>query len=109
MKRAIRLLIFIPLLLLLALFAGSNQEPATLLLWPTDFSLTMPLSLAILCAAGIAFLCGGLMVWIGAFQQRRQLRRAEDAVRLLEEQVKSLQARLAIPTAPNRALPPPAA
>jgi lipopolysaccharide assembly protein A len=109
MKRAIRLLLTILPLLLLALFAGSNRELVTLSLWPTDFSMTLPLSLAVLGAAGLAFPCGGLLVWIGTIRQRRQLRRTEEAVRLLEDQIRALNARLAPPTSPNQALPPPAA
>jgi lipopolysaccharide assembly protein A len=63
-------------------------------LWPTDFSLELPLSLAILAAMAIAFLVGGLLVWFSALAQRRRARRAELEVRLLEAEVQSLKARL---------------
>ena len=102
MKRVLYLVAFAPPLLLLALFAGSNRAMVALKLWPTDFSLELPLALAILAAAAIAFLGGGLVVWVGSFRLRRQLRRTEEAVRLLEEQLRGLRAQ-------NRALPPPAA
>lgn len=108
MSRMLRLLLTVPPLLLLALFAGSNRDPVTLTLWPTDFSVTLPLSLAVLGAAGLAFACGGLAVWISGVRQRRQLRQAETAVRLLEDQVRALNVRLMPPAAPNQALPPPA-
>lgn len=103
MGRLLRLLIGLPPLLLLALFAGSNRQPATLKLWPTDFSLEMPLALAVLGFAGVAFLFGGLLVWIGTFRLHRQLRRSEQSVRALEAQVKALKAM------PKPALLPPAA
>ena len=107
MKRAIRLLITLPPLLLLVLFALSNRQPARLSLWPTDFSLELPLSLAILCTAALAFLCGGLLVWITAIGQRRRARHAEETVRLLEAQVQELKVRLASPiSAPHTLLPP---
>ena len=40
-----RLLIGLPLLLLLVLFALSNTAPVRLGLWPTDYALQLPLSL----------------------------------------------------------------
>src|SRR5579872_1641133 len=91
---AMRLLIGIPLLLVMVLFALSNRAPVTLVLWPTDFSLEVPLSLAILAGMAIAFLVGGLLVWFSALAQRRRARRAEQEVRLLEAEVQSLKARL---------------
>jgi uncharacterized integral membrane protein len=100
MKRILRLISIPPLLLLLALFAGSNRQAATLKLWPTDFSLELPLALAVLGTAGLAFLCGGLLVWFGTFRLHRQLRRSEEAVRLLEDRIRALGAQ-------NQALPPP--
>ncbi len=105
MKRLLRLLLIAPPLLLLALFAGSNRDDATLKLWPTDFSLTMPLALVVLGSAGLAFLCGGLLVWVGTFRLHRQLRRSEETARLLEEQVRALRAQVD----QRQALPPPAA
>jgi lipopolysaccharide assembly protein A len=89
-----RLLIGIPLLLVMVLFALSNRAPVTLVLWPTDFSLELPLSLAILSAMAIAFLVGGVLVWFSVLAQRRRARRAEQEVRLLEAEVQSLKARL---------------
>jgi uncharacterized integral membrane protein len=89
-----RLLIALPLLLLLVLFALSNTTPARLRFWPTDYTLELPLSLAILGGMAIAFLLGGVLVWLSGLAQRRRTRRAEHAVRLLEAQVQELKARL---------------
>lgn len=99
-----RLLITIPILLLLVLFALSNTATVQLGFWPTDLSVRAPLSLAILGGMAIAFLLGGLMVWFAELGQRRRARRAEQTVRLLEQQVQELKSRL-----PEPALPPPAA
>jgi len=93
-----RLLIGLPLLILLVLFALSNTTPVRLGLWPSDYTLQLPLSLTVLGAMAIAFLLGGAMVWVSELAQRRRARRAEHAVRLLEEQVQELRARL--PQAP---------
>jgi uncharacterized integral membrane protein len=83
-----------PLLLLLVLFALSNRGAVRLGLWPTDFGLELPLSLAILAAMAIAFFAGGTIVWFSALAERRRARHAEHAARLLEAQVQELKARL---------------
>ncbi len=97
-----RLLIAVPLLLFLVLFALSNTAPVRLALWPTDFALELPLSLAMIASAGIALLIGGVVVWLNELGQRHRARQAEQAVRLLEAQVRELKARLPVP-----AMPPP--
>jgi uncharacterized integral membrane protein len=89
-----RLLIALPLLLLLVLFALSNTAPVHLQLWPTDYALEMPLSLAVLGATALAFIAGGTTVWVSELAQRRRARRAEHTARLLEAQVQELKARL---------------
>jgi len=89
-----RLLIALPLLLLLVLFALSNRQPVSLYVWPTDYAATLPLSLAVLAAMAIAFLAGGFLVWVSELVQRRRARRAEHTIRLLEAQVQELKARL---------------
>jgi lipopolysaccharide assembly protein A len=93
-----RLLIALPFLLVLVVFALSNTVPVNLRLWPTDYALELPLSLAVLAAMAIAFLLGGAVVWLSELAQRRRARRAEHAVRLLEAQLEALKARL--PQAP---------
>jgi uncharacterized integral membrane protein len=91
-----RLLIAAPFLIVLVLFALSNPEPVNLTLWPTDFALQMPLSLAILAAMAIAFLLGGMVVWFNELGQRRRARRAEERVRILEAETQELRARLPV-------------
>jgi lipopolysaccharide assembly protein A len=89
-----RLLIGLPLLLLLVLFALSNTVPVRLGLWPSDYTLQLPLSLTILGGMAIAFLAGGTIVWLSELGQRRRARHAEQTVRLLEAQVQDLKTRL---------------
>lgn len=98
-----RLLILIPILLVLVLFALSNTGTVQLHFWPTAFAVQAPLSLAILGGMALAFLLGGLVVWFAELGQRRRARRAERSVRLLEQQLQEMRARL-----PQPALPPPA-
>jgi uncharacterized integral membrane protein len=97
-----RALIAAPFLLVLVLFALSNPQPVRLGLWPTDFSISPPLSIAMLVAMAGAFVLGAIMLWIDALAARARARRAEYARRLLEAEVQGLKARLAAPP-----LPPP--
>lgn len=97
-----RLLLAAPFLIVLVLFALSNRQPVTLGFWPTDFGLVVPLSAAVLAVAAAAFLVGAVVVWLTELRIRHRARRAETRVELLEEEVRSLQARL------PRPLPPPA-
>lgn len=100
--RLLRVLIAVPLLLLLVLFALSNTTSVRLTLWPTDFSLEWPLSAAMLVAAAFAFFVGAVLVWFSELAQRRRAWRAEHTVRLLEEQIRELKSRPS-----STALPPP--
>jgi len=97
----LRLLIIAPLLLVLVLFALSNTAPVRLGLWPTGFSREVPLSIAILGGMAVAFLTGGLLVWISELSQRRRARRAERVVRLLEAQVQELKSHVPVQTLPT--------
>ncbi len=90
-----RLLIALPLLGILVVFALSNTAPVPLRFWPTDYALELPLSLAVLAGLAIAFLVGAPIVWMSELAQRRRARRAEQTVRLLEAQVQELKAQLA--------------
>ena len=87
------LLITAPLLLLLLLFALSNRQMVQVALWPTDWSVDVMLSVVVLGAAAIAFLLGALTVWLTELARRGRLRRAEQKVALLEEQLRGLKSR----------------
>lgn len=95
-----RILIAIPLLVVLVAFALSNQQTVHVGLWPTDIVLDMPLSVAVLVAAGVFFVVGGFMTWATVLSARARARRAERLVRQLEAQVESLRARQAVPMLP---------
>ncbi|HEY2132451.1 MAG TPA: lipopolysaccharide assembly protein LapA domain-containing protein [Acetobacteraceae bacterium] len=94
-----RVLIALPFLLLLVLFALSNTQSVHLGLWPTDLVLDAPLSIVVLSGMAIAFALGALELWFSAMAARRKARRAEYRVRLLEAQVQELKARNATPAA----------
>jgi len=89
-----RLVILALFLLLLVWFALSNTAPVHVGLWGTGWSLEAPLSLAILGGMALAFLIGGMLVWLAELGQRRRARRAEETARLLEAQMQDLKARV---------------
>jgi|ERR1700712_4106385 uncharacterized integral membrane protein len=91
------LLLAVPFLLFLLLFALSNREMVRVALWPTDWSVDVMLAVAVLGASAIAFLFGALTVWLSEFGRRRRLRKAEQQVLLLEDQNRALRARLGQP------------
>jgi lipopolysaccharide assembly protein A len=88
-------LIFIsPFLLLLVMFTLSNEGVVQLGLWPTDFSVQAPLSVAVLVISAVFFLLGAIVVGMGSLAQRRRARRAESKVRALEAEMSQLKLRL---------------
>ena len=89
----LRIIVAAPFLFLLVLFALSNPQATEFRLWPTDYAVVVPLSLAVLGAMGVAFLLGALLLWTGTLAARARARRAEYKVRLLEAQVAELKAR----------------
>ncbi|MGC8476964.1 MAG: LapA family protein [Acetobacteraceae bacterium] len=82
-----RVLIALPFLLLLVLFALSNRADVTLGLWPTGLSLQAPLALVVLGALALGFLAGGVVVRISESRHRRRARQAEAKLRRLEEEL----------------------
>ena len=86
-----RVLLTLPVLVLLVLFAISNTGPVRLGIWPTDWSIELPVAVAVLGAAAVSFVIGGILVWLGELGRRRQLRRALQNVRRLESQLREGQ------------------
>jgi uncharacterized integral membrane protein len=94
----LRILVASPFLFLLVLFALSNPKATEFTLWGTDYSVTLPLSLAMLGAMGIAFLAGALLLWMSVLGARARARRAEHRALLLEAQVAELKAKASPPS-----------
>lgn len=91
--RWLRLIIGLPILAILISFALTNRAPVQLGLWPTDVTMELPLSPAVLGAAAVMFVIGGLAVWMTELPHRGRLRRVEHTNRLLEDELKALRAR----------------
>lgn len=102
----LRLIVAVPLIVVLVIFAVSNRQNVaiTFLGWETSVAL----SVAVLLAAAAFFLLGALVVWFGELRQRRRARRAENRVRELELQLTEARATLApvpVAAAPGHAVP----
>jgi uncharacterized integral membrane protein len=93
-----RLIVGVPLLLLMVVFALSNTEPVRLGLFPLGrLPFDVPLSVVVLAALGLGFFVGGLRLWVISLRHRRAAMRAEAAVRLLEAKHHELQSRISGP------------
>lgn len=88
-----RWLLFLPLLILLAVFALSNPQDVELRLWPFDLAWVSPLGVAVLVLCAIAFLLGAGLVWAAGIPARRRAARVEEAARLLEGELAGYKAR----------------
>jgi putative membrane protein len=88
-----RWILFVPLLVLLVLFALSNPQDVEIRLWPFDLAWVSSLGIAVLLIAAVAFLIGALIAWGAALPARRRAARMEQAARLLEGELASYRAR----------------
>ena len=88
-----RWLLFVPLLVLLALFALSNPQDVEIRLWPFDLAWVSPLGVAVLLLAALAFLVGALMAWASSLPARRRASRLESAVKRLEADLAAYRAK----------------
>ena len=88
-----------PFILVLVVFALSNQQPVAFGLWPTDLTWQLPVSLAVLGASAVFFVLGALVVGLNSVAQRRRARRAERRVRALEGELEAMRPRPATGTA----------
>ena len=90
----LRLIVTLPFLVILIVFAIYNQEIVTLS-GPGGYSRQFSLAVLTMIVAVVFFLIGGLAVWFAELRQRRRARRAEQSVRALETQISELKLQLA--------------
>lgn len=88
-----RWLMFVPLLVLLALFALSNTQDVEIRLWPFDVAWVESLGIVVLVLCAAAFLVGALIVWGASLPVRRRAARMEQAAKLLEGELAAIRAR----------------
>jgi uncharacterized integral membrane protein len=85
--------LFVPLLILLTLFAVSNTRDVELRLWPFDVVWIASLGIAVLVIAAFAFLVGAGIAWAAGLPARRHAARIEQAAKLLEAELATYRAR----------------
>lgn len=66
------IVIGLPAMLAIVVFALSNREPVSLAIWPWTTQWQVPLYLVVLGVAAVAFLLGASLGWISAFRARLQ-------------------------------------
>ena len=88
-----RWILFLPLLILLALFALSNMQEVELRLWPFDIGWAAPLGLAVLFLSALGFLLGASLAWAAGLPARRRARQMQQAASLLEAELAGYKAR----------------
>jgi lipopolysaccharide assembly protein A len=92
-----RLLYWIAILgvaIILAVFAVSNREAASLALWPLPFVVGLPLYLMVFAAVLAGFVVGVLTAWMAGAQRRRELRRCRRRNDALARELAATQAQL---------------
>jgi uncharacterized integral membrane protein len=107
-------LVFIPLAIVVVVFAVANRDRVAINLWPLPFDILVPLYVAVLGALGVGVLVGGAVVWFGVLKWRRRARAGERRNAKLERELAAARPS-ASPAASGAggaaptALPPPAA
>ena len=90
----LRLVITLPFLVALVVFAIYNQEIVTISM-PGGYSRQTSPAVLVMVVAVVFFLVGALALWFAELRQRQRARRAEQAVRSLEAQLAELRLQLA--------------
>ncbi len=92
--RLVRWLLALALALVLAAFAVRSTEDVTLGLWPLDRQLVLPLFLVVLATLLLGFIVGAAIAWITGGRWRREARRRQRRIEMLERELRTTQARL---------------
>lgn len=106
----------LPFIFASVVFALSNRGNTDLGLWPLLDPIEIPVYAAVLSAAVIGFLAGGIYAWVSGGKLRRQVRGHRRQAKLLEKENQDLRRQLAaaeahrhVPAAPSKtaAIPAP--
>ncbi len=81
----------LPLIVVTVVFAAANFEFVSLDLWPFAFSVSVPLSVALLTSLVLGLLVGGLAAWLSAGGTRHRARQARRRADELEREVARLR------------------
>ena len=82
----LKMLIELPLLLIILIFAFVNNDLATFSLWPFSLEITVSLSVAVITLILFGFLIGKLDSWISYAPLRKSLRQQKKANKKLNKE-----------------------
>ena len=117
MRKFVTAAIFLPLAVIVVVFAVANREIITLSFDPFDsvqpaFAVRMPLFILIFVLVGLGVLIGGVAAWLKQHKWRVRARRAEADARDLRTRLDAERPARSVPAPPEPAPPfvvPPAA
>lgn len=87
MRQLFGIIVFVPLALIIGIFAVENRGPLTLEIWPLPGVQEMWASVWILGLLAIGIIVGLVIGWLAGGSARRRARRAERLNRTLERQL----------------------
>ena len=87
MRQLLGIIVFIPLAVVIGIFAVENRAPLALEVWPVSGRLEMWASVWILGLLAIGIITGLVIGWLAGSGARRRARRAEHLNRTLERQL----------------------
>ena len=87
MRQFIGFVVFVPLAIVVGIFAVENRAPLSLEIWPLPGVHQMWASVWILGLLAIGVVVGMAIGWIAGTVARRRARRAERTNRMLERQI----------------------
>ena len=115
MRKIVTAAIFVPLAIIIVVFAVANREIVTLSFDPFDsvqpaFAVRMPLFILIFVLVGLGALIGGVAAWLKQHKWRVRARRAEAEARELRNRLDAERPARSVPApldpAPPFAVPP---
>lgn len=86
----IKLLIGIPVIVVLLVFAFVNNDLATFSLWPFSVEITVSLSVAVLFFVVLGYILGSLFAWLSYAPVRASLRRQKKQNKKLSKEQQNL-------------------
>lgn len=113
MRQLLGIIVFVPLAIIIGIFAVENRAPLALEVWPLPGRQEMWASVWIFGLLAIGIIIGLVIGWIAGGSARRRARRAERLTRTLERQLldRDAETAAAAETAPQNvpagSLPPP--